>query len=344
MKFSIIGCGNIAKKHVHCIKNLPGASLVGFSDIDPEILISSKKIWDAPGFLEYNEMINVTNPDVVVVLTSSGSHASIVKSISPLVSRIIVEKPLSLRIDDATQMIDSCKQNDTQLSVVKQNRFNLPITYIKKLIEEKAFGKIFLGSIRMRWSRSQEYYDSAEWRGTWKHDGGVLANQGIHFVDMIQWLMGDVESVFAQSINAALNIEAEDTLISTVKFKNGALATFEFTTATQPKDIEGSISILGTKGTAYIGGFAMNKLEYLETVNGINNEDSCKFQSNPNDFAYAHEQFYRAYLDSSSPYSSYVSSAEDALKSLRIVHAMYLSAELNQEVKVDTVSSSKLGI
>ena len=164
----------------------------------------------------------------------------------------------------------SCKQNNTQLSVVKQNRFNLPITYIKKLIEEKAFGKIFLGSIRMRWSRSQEYYDSAEWRGTWKHDGGVLANQGIHFVDMIQWLMGDVESVFAQSINASLNIEAEDTLVSTVKFKNGALATFEFTTATQPRDIEGSISILGTKGTASIGGFAMNKLEYLETVKRIN--------------------------------------------------------------------------
>ena len=344
MRFCIIGSGNIAKKHVHCIKNSPGSSLVGFCDIDPEVLINSKKIWDAPGFLDFNEMIDVTNPDVVVVLTSSGSHASIVKSISSKVSRIIVEKPLSLRIDDGIQMIDVCKENNVQLSVVKQNRFNLPITYIKKLIEEKALGKIFLGSIRMRWSRSQEYYDSAEWRGTWKHDGGVLANQGIHFVDMIQWLMGDVESVFAQSINASLNIEAEDTLVSTVKFKNGALATFEFTTATQPRDIEGSISILGTTGSASIGGFAMNKLEYLELLNGVNEEDLLKFKTSPDHFAYAHEQFYKAYLDSSNPCSSFVACGEEGMKSLKIIHAIYQSVELNKEIKVDTVKSSKLGI
>ena len=344
MKLSIIGCGNIAKKHIYCIKNLAGASLVGLSDIDSEVLKNSKKIWDVQGFLDYKEMIKVTNPDVVVVLTSSGSHASIVKSISPLVSRIIVEKPLSLLLDDALQMIDSCRQNDTQLAVVKQNRFNMPIKYIKKLIENKALGKIFLGSIRMRWSRSQEYYDTAEWRGTWKHDGGVLANQGIHFIDMIQWLMGDIESVFSQSINASLNIEAEDTLVSSVKFKNGALATFEFTTATQPRDIEGSISILGTKGTASIGGFAMNKLEYLDIHNGINNEDLLNFQSSPTDFAYAHEEFYKAYLDSSNPYSSFIASGEEGMKSLKIIHAMYQSVELNKEIRVDTVKQSKLGI
>jgi UDP-N-acetyl-2-amino-2-deoxyglucuronate dehydrogenase len=343
MKFCIIGCGNIAKKHVHSIKNVPIASLVGVCDIDPDVLKTSQKTWDVPGFNDYIAMINATHPDVVVVLTSSGSHASIVRTISPLVSRIIVEKPLSLRIDDAQDMIESCKRDGTQLSVVKQNRFNLPITYIKRLINENAFGRIFLGSIRMRWSRSQSYYDSANWRGTWKHDGGVLANQGIHFVDMIQWLVGDIESVFAQSINASLDIEAEDTLVSTVKFKNGALATFEFTTATQPKDIEGSISILGTKGTACIGGFAMNKLEYLDTDSGIENEISLESQNNPNNFAFAHEEFYRAYLDTSNSYSSFIADGEEALKSLKIIHAIYQSIELNAEIRVDDVQPSKLG-
>jgi len=343
VKFCIIGCGNIAKKHLHSINSLPDSSCVGISDIDEGTLNKSSTEWGIPGFTDCNKMIESTNPDVAVILTSSGSHSQIVHKIAPIVKRIIVEKPISLRLDDAKDMIELCNTTKTKLTVVKQNRFNVPVIAIKEIIDQKLFGNIFLGSIRMRWSRSQSYYDSTPWRGTWKHDGGALANQGIHFVDMIQWLMGDIESVFGKSINAVLDIEAEDTLVTSVKFKSGALATFEITTATRPRDIEGSISILGTKGSASLGGFAMNELDYLETECGINLQTHEKRKKNTEEFAYAHKQFYKAYIDSSHPQHHYLADGKDALKSISIIHAIYQSIEEDREIKMDQMKFSRLG-
>ena len=343
MKFSIIGCGSISTKHLHSIKRISGISCVGIADIDKEILSKASKEWGITGFTDFNEMIESTKPDVVVILTSSGSHSQIVQKIAPKVKNIIVEKPIALRLDDALTMIELCQSTDTKLTVVKQNRFNTPIILLKELVDDNLLGNIFLGSIRMRWSRSQSYYDAAPWRGTWKYDGGALANQGIHFVDMIQWLMGDIESVYAKSINAILDIEAEDTLIATVKFESGAIGNFEITTATRPRDIEGSISILGTKGSASIGGFAMNELNYLETECGKNLHTHKSSIRNDEAFAYADSEFYRAYIDSSHPQNHFLADGQDAFKSISIIHAIYKSIEENREIKLEELECSRLG-
>jgi UDP-N-acetyl-2-amino-2-deoxyglucuronate dehydrogenase len=344
MKFAIIGCGNIAKKHVYSIQNLANGVLVGVSDIDPHVLKDVSVLWNVPGFDDHQEMIDALEPDVIVVLTSSGSHANIVKSIAHKVKHIIVEKPLALTIKDSEEIIKLCKKNSVSLTVVKQNRFNAPITLTKKLLDEGQLGEIFLGSIRMRWSRSQEYYEAAAWRGTWKHDGGALANQGIHFIDMLQWLMGDVESVFARAANALIKIEAEDTIVVVVKFTSGALATIEITTATRPKDIEGSISILGRYGSVVVGGFAMNQLEYLQTESGQTIDTFPDYKMNSSEFAFAHQEFYKIYTDPNHPQYSDIADGTEALKSIEIIHAIYQSVELEREVRLDESLASRLGV
>ena len=171
-----------------------------------------------------------------------------------------------MKLDDAKMIEELCLKKGINLSVVKQNRFNKPIVLLKNYLDQGRLGNIFLGSVRVRWSRPQSYYDEAKWRGTWKSDGGVITNQASHHIDMIQWLMGEVESVFAKSGNYMANIEAEDTAIACLNFKNGSMATLEASTAIRPKDIEGSISVLGTKGSVEVGGFSMNNMKVCEKV------------------------------------------------------------------------------
>ena len=154
---------------------------------------------------------------------------------------------MALTLSDADKMIQSCDENGIKLFVIKQNRFNLPVMKLKEAIDEGRFGKLILGTVRVRWCRPQEYYNQDSWRGTWKDDGGVITNQASHHIDLLEWLMGDVESVFTMNDTFLVDIEADDTSISTLRFKSGALGVIEATTATRPNDLEGSISILGEK-------------------------------------------------------------------------------------------------
>ena len=153
-----------------------------------------------------------------------------------------------------------------RLFVVKQNRFNVPVVKAREALEAGRFGKLVLGTVRVRWCRDQSYYDQDAWRGTWAQDGGVLANQASHHVDMLGWFMGPVESVHARSARALVDIEAEDTAVATLKFRNGALGIIEATGATRPKDLEGSLSVLGEGGTVEIGGFAVNEIRHWNFV------------------------------------------------------------------------------
>ena len=179
------------------------------------------------------------------MLTASGSHAQHVVELAPYGADIVVEKPMALTLEDADKMIEVCDRHGVRLFVVKQNRFNVPVVQLRKALDAGRFGKLVLGTVRVRWCRPQSYYDQDSWRGTWAHDGGVLTNQASHHIDLLEWMMGDVESVFAKSITALVDIEAEDTAIVTIKFKNGALGIIEATTAARPKDLEGSLSVLG---------------------------------------------------------------------------------------------------
>src|ERR1700722_6272048 len=183
-----------------------------------------------------HEMVASTNPDVLVILTESGRHAEHAIALAPHGKHIIVEKPMALTLDDADEMIRACDRHGVRLFVVKQNRFNVPVTKLRQALERGRFGKLVLGTVRVRWCRRQDYYDQDAWRGTWALDGGVLSNQASHHIDLLEWMMGDVESVFAKARTALVDIETEDTGVVIIKFKNGALGIVEATTATRPKD------------------------------------------------------------------------------------------------------------
>ena len=186
---------------------------------------------------------------------------------------ILVEKPIALTLDDVDRMITACDRNAVKLFVVQQNRFNVPVLKLREALEAGRFGKLVMGTVRVRWCRTQEYYDQDKWRGTWARDGGVISNQAIHHVDLLSWMMGDVESVFAKSSTALVDIETEDTAAVVLRFRNGALGIIEATTATRPIDLEGSISVLGEKGTVEIGGFAVNEMKVWNFSEPVESDD-----------------------------------------------------------------------
>ncbi|MFW2600994.1 Gfo/Idh/MocA family protein [Aliarcobacter butzleri] len=337
LKFGLLGCGRIAKRHSELLgyNQIDNALLVAVCDIDEE---KAKKIgeqFNVPYYTDMDEMMQKESIDVVSILTESGYHAKHVINLAKYGKHIVVEKPMALTLDDADAMIQACDENSCKLFVVKQNRFNVPVVKLKEAMDEKRFGKLVLGTIRVRWCRDQNYYDQAWWRGRWDMDGGVLTNQASHHVDLLEYMMGDVESVFAKSTTALVNIEAEDTAIVTLKFRNGALGIIEATTAIRPKDLEGSISILGETGTVEIGGFAVNKMLHWNFTHKKDGDDEVmeKYSVNPpNVYGFGHQAYYEHVVDSILNNKKQLVDGLEGRKSLELISAIYESIETGKEV------------
>jgi predicted dehydrogenase len=337
MNIAIIGCGRISKKHIEAIKK-NNLNLVAVCDIDIE---KAKKI-GVSYYKDYKEMLKKEKIDIVSILTPSGMHYQNALEIMEYKKHLIIEKPMTLQYFEADFLVKKAKDVGIKLFTVKQNRFNLPIKKVKENIEANKLGEIFLATTRVRWARTQAYYDMANWRGTWKFDGGVISNQAIHHLDLLLYLVGDIESVYAKSINAFAKIEAEDTAVATIKFKNGALGTFEATTATRPKDIEGSISLLGDKGMVEIGGFAANKILKWEIDENIDIE---KYTQNPeNIYGFGHIEFYKNIVESIKQNKKGVCEMEEGIKSIKVMNAMYESIERNEEIFIDDLELKKAKI
>lgn len=337
LKFAIVGCGRIAKRHSELLgdKQIKGATLVAVCDIDYE---KAKKIGDqfnVPVYSDMNDMMRIEDVDVVVVLTPSGLHAENVVQLAKYGKHIMVEKPMALTLDDADAMIRACDANNSSLFVIKQNRFNVPVVKLKEAMEADRFGKLVLGTVRVRWARHQAYYNQDAWRGTWSMDGGVLTNQASHHVDMLEWMMGDVESVFAKSTTALVDIETEDTIVVTVKFRNGALGIIEATTAARPKDLEGSISILGEKGTVVIGGFAVNEMKTWQFDHEAEGDEDVieKYSVNPpNVYGFGHQAYYEHVVDYINNGGKNIVDGLQGRRSLELINAIYESVETGKEV------------
>jgi len=220
---------------------------------------------------------------------------------------------------------------------VKQNRFNVPVQKLREAMEAGRFGKLVLGTVRVRWCRPQTYYDQDAWRGTWAYDGGVLTNQASHHIDLLEWMVGEVESVFAKSTTALVNIEAEDTAVVTLKFRNGALGIIEATTAARPKDLEGSISILGASGSVEIGGFAVNRMKAWNFVDPQAGDDEVmeKFSVNPpNVYGFGHQAYYEHVVDCIKNGKQHLVDGLEGRKSLELISAIYESIETGREVRL----------
>lgn len=337
LKIGLVGCGRIAQRHSGLLgkRLISGASLAAVCDIDKDKAEAMGKAYGVPRYEDFNQMMRKEDIDVVSVLTPSGLHAEHVIALTKYGKHIIVEKPMALTLDSADDMIKACDANGCRLFVIKQNRFNIPVLKLKEAFVSGRFGKIVLGTVRVRWCRPQEYYNMDKWRGTWSLDGGVLSNQASHHIDLLEWMLGDVESVFAKSSTALVNIEVEDTAVVILKFISGALGIIEATTATRPKDLEGSISILGEKGSVEIGGFAVNEMKTWNFTNSLPEDEDIKnkYSVNPPDvYGFGHKAYYEHVVDCINNNRHQLVDGLEGRKSLELISAIYESIETGREV------------
>ena len=339
LRFGLVGASNIARKHAAALNRISCADLVAVADLDRERAQTLSSQFDIPSnYSSYRQMLESEQLDAVCVLTPSGQHAQITFDVANAGCHVIVEKPMALTVADAESQLRECDKNDVKLFVVKQNRFSRPVVALKEAIENDYFGKIVLGSVRVRWCREQAYYDSANWRGTWAQDGGVLSNQASHHIDLISWLLGDVTSVMAMNASRIAEIEAEDTSGALLRFASGAIGIIEATTAWRPTDLEGSICISGERGNVELGGFVVNELTRWDFGSGpgATNPPSEAMHSNPSEFAYTHEQFLKSVCESIiSGTSIDAVTGKEGIKAVRLINALYASSVCGREVSLD---------
>jgi predicted dehydrogenase len=349
IRIAIVGCGRIAKRHAELLGTgqIKGARLIAVCDVVAERATSFGTRFDVRSYTDLDAMLTDGGFDVVSVLTPSGMHATHVIKVAGAGYHIVVEKPMALTLEDADAMVAAADKAGVQLFVVKQNRFNVPVVKAREALEAGRFGKLVLGTVRVRWCRKQSYYDQDAWRGTWAQDGGVVANQASHHVDMLNWFMGPVESVHARGSRALANIEAEDTAVATLRFRNGALGIIEATSATRPVDLEGSLSVLGSGGTVEIGGFAVNEIRHWRFAEPSSDDIQVqeRYSVNPpNVYGFGHQAYYEHVVDTLGGRCRALVDGHEGRASLELVAAIYESMASGQEVTLPLkVRQSRLG-
>ena len=350
IRFGLLGCGRIAKRHSDLLggKQIDGACLMAVCDPIRERADAIGAKFGVSAHYHIDDLLARKDIDAVAVLTPSGMHAAHVIACAKAGKHVVVEKPMALRLQDADDMIRACDQAGVKMFVVKQNRFNVPVVKAREALDAGRFGRLVLGTVRVRWCRDQAYYDQDDWRGTWAYDGGVLTNQASHHVDMLEWFFGDVVSVHARAITALVNIETEDTAVATLKFRNGALGIFEATTAVRPKDLDGLLSILGEKGTVEIAGFAVNQIRHWRFVDELASDKEVieKFSVNPpNVYGFGHQAYYQHVVDCLLHQRAALVDGLEGRRSLELISALYESIETGAEVPLRfTPRLSRLGI
>jgi UDP-N-acetyl-2-amino-2-deoxyglucuronate dehydrogenase len=336
--FGLVGCGRIAKRHAELLaaNKIKTARLIAVCDSDSEKAESFGSSFQVPHYGDMGRMLEKEKGiDIISVLTPSGLHAEHVRRLAKYGKPIVVEKPMALTLDDANSMIAACAENRVRLFVVKQNRFNLPVIKLREALVAGRFGKLVMGTVRVRWCRTQKYYDSDSWRGTWQMDGGVFTNQASHHIDLLEWMMGEPQSVFAKAETALAKIETEDTGVAVIRFSNGALGIIEATTAARPKDLEGSISILGERGTVEIGGFAVNEMKVWNFAQPESGDADVldKFRQNPPDvYGFGHRAYLDHVVEAVQEGKPALVDGLEARKSLELINAIYESIETGREV------------
>jgi UDP-N-acetyl-2-amino-2-deoxyglucuronate dehydrogenase len=333
-RVALVGCGRISRNHVEAISRIDGLELVAATDDDPARARALAEPLGIPWFDSYEKMLAEANCDVVSICTPSGLHPVQGVLAAKAGKHVVTEKPMAISLKGADELVHACDDAHVHLFVVKQNRLNEPVKVLKRAVEEGRFGRLYMASCTVFWARPQEYYDQAPWRGTWEFDGGAFMNQASHYVDLIQWLMGPVESVMAKTATLARRIETEDTGVAVLRFRSGALGVIEVTMLTYPKNLEGSITLLGEKGTAKIGGTAVNKVEHWEFADPTPDDDRIRaMDSNPpNVYGYGHEGYYRNVLAVLRGDAKPETDGRAGRKSLELILGIYESAKTGRDV------------
>ena len=329
IRFALAGCGRIAKNHFNSIKqHSDRAELVGICDTNPEALAAAVRETGAQPYTSLQTMLSDTNADCIVLCTPSGLHPEQAVLSASAGFHVMTEKPMATRWNDGVRMVKACDEAAVRLFVIKQNRRNSTLQLLKKTIEKGRFGRIYLVNLNVFWTRPQSYYDSAAWRGTWEFDGGALMNQASHYVDLVDWMIGPVESIQAYTATLARDIEVEDTGVFSVRWRSGALGTMNVTMLTYPKNLEGSITIIGEKGTVRVGGMAVNEIQHWEFADQDPDDEKIKDANyeTTSVYGFGHPLYYDNVIKVLRGEAEPETDGREGLKSLEVLIAAYLSA------------------
>lgn len=334
-KIALIGCGRISGKHLESIKQLPDdLKLVAVCDIMKERARQAGEKYGVEWYADYKKMLTRDDIDIVALCTPSGIHPQQGIQAARRGLHVVTEKPMAITLDAADRLIKACDEAKVQLFVVKQNRLNTTLQLLKRAVDKGRFGKIYLVQSNVFWTRPQEYYDMAKWRGTWEFDGGSFMNQASHYIDAVQWLIGQVEHVMAETATLARQIETEDTGSAILRFRNGVIGTINVTMLTYPKNFEGSITILGEKGTAKIGGVAVNRIDKWD-FETYDDDDRLIEESNynpPNIYGLGHLPYYKNVIAALEGQAEADTDGRSGRKSLELVIAIYRSAQTGKKI------------
>ena len=335
VKIALVGCGRISKNHFKAIsENQDWLELSAVCDNNSENLTRAIKETGVSGFSSLEELLAEDDSEIITLTTPSGMHSKQSIRIAQSKRHVITEKPMATRWKDGIDMVSACDEAGVNLFVVKQNRMNKTLQSLKNAIVSGRFGRIYMVNVNVFWTRPQEYYDSGDWRGTWEFDGGALMNQASHYVDLLDWLIGPVESVQAYTSTLARNIEVEDTAVMQVKWRSGALGSLNVTMLTYPKNFEGSVTIIGEKGTARIGGIALNEVQEWGFSEKHQDDDLIKENSYQTGsvYGFGHSLYYKnvreVLLNGIEPETD----GREGLRSLELLVAAYQSARYGRRV------------
>ncbi|MCG5495448.1 Gfo/Idh/MocA family protein [Ectothiorhodospira variabilis] len=336
IRIAVIGCGRISKNHFGAIQeHTEDMELCAVCDTDPETLKAHQETHQVPGYARMQDLLTEEKPDLVALCSPSGLHPEQTILAARHGVNVMTEKPMATRWQDGVRMVKACDEAGVYLFVVKQNRRNATLQLLKRAVMEKRFGRIHMVHLNVFWARPQSYYDQHKWRGTWEFDGGAFMNQASHYVDLLDWLIGPVDKVQAM-VSTTRDIEVEDTGVLNVRWRNGALGSMSVTMLTYPKNLEGSITILGEKGSVRVGGVAVNDIQlwdfdeprdYDEQIKNANYETTSVY-------GFGHPLYYKNVIDSLRGDAKPETDGREGLKSLEVLIAAYLSARDGKTVSL----------
>jgi UDP-N-acetyl-2-amino-2-deoxyglucuronate dehydrogenase len=335
IRLAIVGCGRIANSHFEAAKHhAEDIELVAVCDPDPPALDRAKERTGAAGFTDLDALLASSDAELIALCTPSGLHSAQTLRCASARRHIMTEKPMATRWHDGTAMVHACDEADVQLFVVKQNRHNPTLQLLRRAVRKGRFGRIYMVQVNVFWSRPQSYYDSAQWRGTWEFDGGALMNQASHYVDLLDWVIGPVQCVQAMTGTLARNIEVEDTAVMNLQWRSGALGTMSVNMLTYPRNIEGSITIMGEKGTVRLSGVAVNRFDHWEFADPDPDDaevDAANYQTT-SVYGHGHLPYYGNVISTLRGQTRAETDGREGLRSLELLIAAYLSARDGRKV------------
>ncbi len=329
IRFALVGCGRISANHIEALKQHRGrAELVAVCDNKPAALQAAVARTGAKGFDSLDALLAGSDADIVTLATPSGLHPLQALRVAAAGRHVLSEKPMATKWDDGMAMVRGCRDAGVKLFVVKQNRLNPTMQLLKGAVDAGRFGRIFMVTVNVFWTRPQSYYDDAPWRGRWDLDGGAFLNQASHYVDMVDWLVGPVDNVHAYTATLDRDIEAEDTGLMSLRLRSGGLASINVTMLTHGKNFEGSITILGERGTVRIGGVAVNRIDHWEFDEALPEDAAVKDASyaTPSVYGPGHPLYYDNVIATLRGEKHAEVDGYEGLRSLEVIIAAYRSA------------------